>query len=465
MWLQLGAVGEASSAVEQFRRAITAWQTIDESEHDNEIALADRHLKLVGPMLATMAEALVAWGRHRDAWEFAATRYRCPVRAYEPISAVPSAFDHHAVIRAARFLTSASDYLNALGIAVFHQGLLDAAEELYSESLAYSHSDDIAQRGRILSNLAQVAQARGNLVEAARGFREALELLNSSGDVDNAQITELHIAELQLEQGDVAGAEAIARALLKRAGPSNPRWWDADRLLIVALGKRQSWAEVAIRAERRHGYALAARLADIAWESLIVLVTSQFHLADPAGLAAMVRAVEETLASLPGAPSASYERLAQTMLRNEEQLCMDLDPADAARLERVLAELHPDDQSHADRAELLARAFAARPVGEGTWRRIAHVIVSPRDEWTRSMISDLPPETVVTPAYVRYPLAPAGNVRVSDAHVDGAVCWVRTSRALAYRYDGMQQRSCSRRSARTDDARGVCPLSRRVGGS
>jgi hypothetical protein len=134
--------------------------------------------------------------------------------------------------------------------------------------------------------------------------------------------------------------------------------------------------------------------------------------------------------------------VAKFLVRNIEGFTRVLPKADVVTLYKILGELRPDESRWAIGKELLVNTselkdywFETRSNDE-KWMRLAVVEISPPNI-TRTVITDVPPERLRRPLYLRYPLSLPrdGSVELVDAQIAGASCWMQLDNALYYRCD------------------------------
>ncbi|MBI2940375.1 MAG: tetratricopeptide repeat protein [Chloroflexi bacterium] len=133
------------------------------------------------------------------------------------------------------------EILCAYGEVMFFQGKHEAAERLYSESLALFRSVGDRERvSRALRDWARLLLRRGEIARARAQCEESLALLEQLGDDYNPLYLWHYLAIIALEGGDVERSVSLHREALRRALRTGARSFIVESLdgLAMALGAR-----------------------------------------------------------------------------------------------------------------------------------------------------------------------------------------------------------------------------------
>jgi class 3 adenylate cyclase/tetratricopeptide (TPR) repeat protein len=206
--------------------------------------------------------------------------------------------------------------------------LLLAAERTQGLDLAtaQSHAEQaveltpLAERGPVLTLLAQVLQRRGNHPEAAAAAEEAIRLFEAKGDEAGALDARLILPTIVRQLGDTERAAILYRELISilERSPPGPALakaytlWSGNSMLAGESARSLEYAEKAIELSERFG--LVSERA----RALQFRGASRSELGDPAGaLADLEEALGMSLElSLPEASSA-YVNLADWLWESE----------------------------------------------------------------------------------------------------------------------------------------------------
>ncbi|MEU6233679.1 CHAT domain-containing protein [Kitasatospora sp. NPDC047058] len=430
----------AEEAIHAEERAVRAWDDAARVEEFPSDALS--RVRMLATHLARLTELLAAVGRFEEGWRVVLQTTAVLKDPSQPMPASPPEQTPESVVEAAVQLTDPADFLNAAGIIAAALGR--PAERIYQGALR--HTEDRQTEGQIRSNLAALHQAAGRAAEAEAGYATALPLLVATGDERSIGITRSRIASLRFEQGDLAGAEAIAREVVSagvRDGSGS--WWDANAILIQTLYSAGRPTEAISCAHDRYRASWETNDPRLAWEAAGLLLQLSLKAAIAGAgldhLAQAVRTIHRTLTRFPEAPVPVREGILERLSQNLQPAAMALG-TEAPLLPDVMTALRAPGCSAQARRELLHRARSkaecervAAVASAAQWRRECLVWMSLEDGRTRSMITDCPPPELSTPAYIRFPTLDSGAVW-SDALIEGVSCWAWAQGEVAYRYDG-----------------------------
>ena len=454
-------------------------------------------VNIISRILVSAVMFLVRAGRWQTAWEYACRAGAARLRPAEPIpTATGPEIGVKEVIETGRVLPNGDEFLNAVGLALFQLSRLGEAEAAYDAALtAASAAADEAQRGRILSNLAQVAEARGHLDEAEAGYARALPILEEAQDRYCAFLTRLHQGQVLLRRGargDVDRALAISVELEERVRALSPpvhvsqchcdalgfraaalaSAGDVEQAMTVALSSlepsrlpgprptRMYSAFAALTLEALHAdpaessercFAVFERARDVRdfdvmWNAVLMLLTLERNTFardhDKNRLRACLELVDQALSETEWISSSfvadAKRRAAAYLLRETVEFMAFLSEEDNREFYEVLSRIEPSNERWP--AALRFIEDCAEFDGEllcswrSLWRRSATVTIAPPDR-THTLIVDTPPPEARRPLFLRYPITVPrdASVLVEQAAVEHAHDWQQIGRTLYYR--------------------------------
>lgn len=327
-------LGETEEALAHYRQARPIWQRLDRADREAALLrdLASLYTRIgrtdEAADLLQQALALVPGGRARDRFHLLAAQGWNELIAGRPAAALPPLDEALELAQGLGDAQLEATALDRRASALHALGRHREARDGYQAALDRLRGTGASlSEGHTRLNLGQVALDGGDLAEAARQFRQGLELLTAGGDVHGVVAARIGLAEIDRRHDRLASAQRrLEQTIAEIESLRSELIGDLARSLFLAT-RYDAYERLTRVLMERH----RSRPADGFDRRALEVAES-----------AKARSFLDNLAAAGESPAADRERRRlRAQIRSKERLRLDLlaaDPADprAAALEREL---------------------------------------------------------------------------------------------------------------------------------